>query len=146
MSDVYHVCGVVLLREDGGALLQLRDDIPTIMDPGIWVFPGGHIEEGESPLEGAMREFEEETLYRCEWLEEIGTYSGGELGYDDSFRATFFWTVYDGVQHVECREGQDLKFVKFEEIEELPKRPYLTMIWRLSLEAYAQRYGKKGMI
>jgi len=28
------VCGVVLLREDGAALLQHRDDIPGIADPG----------------------------------------------------------------------------------------------------------------
>jgi hypothetical protein len=35
------VCGVVLLRADGAALLQLRDDKPEIRDPGIWVFPGG---------------------------------------------------------------------------------------------------------
>jgi 8-oxo-dGTP pyrophosphatase MutT (NUDIX family) len=39
------VCGVVLLREDGAALLQHRDDIPGIADPGLWVFPGGHRED-----------------------------------------------------------------------------------------------------
>jgi len=29
--------------------------------PGVWSIPSGHIEEGESPLDGALREFEEET-------------------------------------------------------------------------------------
>lgn len=29
--------------------------------PGAWVFPGGHLEIGESLEEGAIREVEEET-------------------------------------------------------------------------------------
>lgn len=33
---------------------------PNISDPGIWGVPGGHIEKGESPLDGAMRECFEE--------------------------------------------------------------------------------------
>ena len=48
------VCGVVLLREDGAALLQLRDDRPDIQDPGIWVFPGGR-RGRQSPEPGAPR-------------------------------------------------------------------------------------------
>ena len=35
------VAGIVLLRDDGAALLQLRDDEPSIQDPGIWAVPGG---------------------------------------------------------------------------------------------------------
>ena len=63
---VRQVVGVVLLRADGAALLQHRDNISTISDPGLWVFPGGHLEWGETPFAGAMREMEEETCYRCQ--------------------------------------------------------------------------------
>jgi ADP-ribose pyrophosphatase YjhB (NUDIX family) len=49
------VAGIILLRNDRAALLQLRDEKPTIQDPGIWVVPGGHIEPGETPLDGACR-------------------------------------------------------------------------------------------
>ncbi len=64
-TSIQQVVGVVLLRDDGAALLQHRDDISTISDPGLWVFPGGHVEWGETPREGAAREMEEETCYRC---------------------------------------------------------------------------------
>ena len=37
------------MRNDGAALLQHRDDISTISDPGPWVFPGGHLKWGETP-------------------------------------------------------------------------------------------------
>ncbi len=38
----------------------LRDDIPTIPWPGYWDLPGGEREPGESPVECAIRETEEE--------------------------------------------------------------------------------------
>ena len=31
----------------------------------VWTFPKGHLEKGESPLEAALREVEEETGWRC---------------------------------------------------------------------------------
>ena len=76
-----NVCGVVLLRRDGAVLLQLRDDKPEIQDPGIWVFPGGHVEPHETLEEGARREFLEETCYSCSELTRLVGYSGDELGY-----------------------------------------------------------------
>lgn len=37
-----------------------RDENPSIPYPGYWELPGGTLEEGESPEEGAMRECYEE--------------------------------------------------------------------------------------
>ena len=125
------VVGVVLLRDDGAALLQQRDDIPTITDPGLWVFPGGHVEGGEGPESGAAREFEEETCYRCGQLRFLTqmTVNEGEL--------IFFWDTYDGQQRIECREGQTLQFIQREEVEKLPRQNYLTRVWDLALAAQA---------
>jgi len=53
------VAGVLLLWE-GRVLLQHRDDFPHIRHPGRWAFFGGHLEPGESPEDGALREIEEE--------------------------------------------------------------------------------------
>jgi 8-oxo-dGTP diphosphatase len=53
------VAGVILYR-DGKVLLQLRDDKPDIVWPNTWAVFGGHIEPGEDPLAGAIRETEEE--------------------------------------------------------------------------------------
>jgi 8-oxo-dGTP diphosphatase len=129
------VCGVVLLREDGDALLQLRDDRPDIQDPGIWVFPGGHVEDGESPEEGARREFLEETRYRCDSLELLVSFPASSVGYSGDFPISFYWTRFDGKQKIECCEGQELRFVKRDEIAGLPRREYLTRVWELALAA-----------
>jgi 8-oxo-dGTP pyrophosphatase MutT (NUDIX family) len=128
-KSVRQVVGVVLLRADGAALLQHRDNISTISDPGLWVFPGGHLESGETPFAGAMREMEEETCYRCQNLRPLTRLAieEGEL--------LFFWENYDARQRVACREGQGLEFVDREKVKLLPKQPYLTEVFDLALAA-----------
>lgn len=56
--------GVFLIGRSGRLLLQHRDDIPTILNPGMICPFGGGWEAGESPLEAAIREIEEETELR----------------------------------------------------------------------------------
>lgn len=121
--------GVVLLRDDGAALLQHRDDISTISDPGLWVFPGGHVEWGETPSECAVREMEEETCYRCHNLRPLIhlAIEGGTL--------LFFWENYDGLQSVACREGQGLEFIDRRKVESLPRQSCLTEVFDLALVA-----------
>lgn len=129
------VCGVIVLRADGAALLQHRDDIPTINDPGLWVIPGGHVEPGETPVQGAVREVEEETCYRSANPRPLAEFSGHELGYPGNFRMLFYWDEYDGVQRIECREGQAAAFVRREDVPRLPACSYLTRVWDLALAA-----------
>lgn len=131
------VAGVVLLREDGAALLQLRDNIPSIQDPGIWVVPGGHIEPGETALAGACREFLEETCYQCSNARALTRLSSVEAGYEGDFDLVFFWDLYDGVQKIECREGQALEFIGRLDAEHIPRRGYLTRVWDLALSVSA---------
>jgi 8-oxo-dGTP pyrophosphatase MutT (NUDIX family) len=127
--SIRQVVGVVLLRDDGAALLQHRDNISTISDPGLWVFPGGHLKWGETPRDGAAREMEEETCYRCHNLRPLARLAieGGTL--------LFFWDTYDGRQQVACREGQALEFVDRQKMESLPKQPYLTDVFDLAVAA-----------
>ena len=75
-KSMRQVVGVVLLRDDGAALLQHRDDISTISDPGLWVFPGGHLESGETPQDGAVREVEEETCLSLSQPAPVNALSG----------------------------------------------------------------------
>ncbi|HEU0223067.1 MAG TPA: NUDIX domain-containing protein [Paracoccaceae bacterium] len=58
--------GASVLVEDqhGRLLMQLRDDRPSIIAPGLWCFFGGAVEPGEDVEAAAMREFEEETGLR----------------------------------------------------------------------------------
>ena len=59
------VGAIFLLRDDGALLLQLRDDKPNLRHAGMWVPPGGHIDDDESIEQGTRREFLEETDYVC---------------------------------------------------------------------------------
>ncbi len=62
--DAEHVqaaAGVVMLTPDGRFILQLRDDIPNIDNPGRITAFAGAAEPGETPLQCALRELEEET-------------------------------------------------------------------------------------
>lgn len=136
-NEHYAVCGVVLLRNDGAALLQLRDVKPHIEDPGIWVFPGGHIEPGETPEVGARREFTEETLYHCDQLRELVRFSSRDLGYSGDYPVIFFWALFDGAQEIHCCEGQEVRFVLRNSADALPKRSYLLEVWDLALSASA---------
>lgn len=129
------VCGVVLLREDGAALLQLRDDKPGISDPGLWVFPGGHLEFDELPEAAARREFLEESGYVCRELKPLIALRGRPLGYGDDFELTFFWSRFDETQSYTCLEGQALCFVAREGVDALPRCEYLTRVWDLALQA-----------
>ena len=130
--------GVVLLRDDGAALLQHRDNISTISDPGLWVFPGGHLKWGETPREGAAREMEEETCYRCQNLRLLV-----RLPIEEG-TLLFFWENYDGRQRVACREGQGLEFIDRGKVESLPKQPYLTNVFDLALAAQKQADVRVG--
>ena len=103
--------GVILLRKDGSALMQHRDDNPLIRRAGMWVPPGGSIEDGESPEEGARREFLEETLYICGDLHYLGTFEEHLEGDWPAFLVAIFWGIYDGVQSVKCMEGQAIEFI-----------------------------------
>lgn len=51
---------VILVDRRGWVLLQERDEHPAI-DPEKWSLCGGHLEEGEEFLDGALRELAEET-------------------------------------------------------------------------------------
>lgn len=56
------VAGLAVLAADTGRVLMLQralcDDDPA---GGMWEFPGGHLEDGETPLRAAWREWAEET-------------------------------------------------------------------------------------
>lgn len=51
----------LLVRVDGGIILQQRDNNPDIVNPGQISAFGGSIEEGEDPIDAISREISEET-------------------------------------------------------------------------------------
>lgn len=61
----------LVVKRDGRILLTLRNTDPG---SGEWCLPGGFIEWGESPQEGARRELLEETGIRAGHLSIVGAY------------------------------------------------------------------------
>ncbi|MCB1362956.1 MAG: NUDIX hydrolase [Rhodobacteraceae bacterium] len=57
---------IAVLVRKGHVLLAQRTKMP---DAGLWGFPGGHVEPGETAMEAAVRELFEETGVRAEPLE-----------------------------------------------------------------------------
>ncbi len=53
-------CSVIIHNKKNHVLLILRDDSPDIPYPNMWDIPGGHIEDGETPIECIIREMKEE--------------------------------------------------------------------------------------
>jgi 8-oxo-dGTP diphosphatase len=101
---------VVLVDAAGQVLMQLRDDRPGINNPGCWAFPGGTLNPGEDTEAAARREFFEETgcqVGEIELLKQdvMPDWTG------QPHQRTFFWSVYDGRQLLECREVQALEFI-----------------------------------
>lgn len=142
-----HQCGVavvLLLRSDGAVLLQHRDNKPALRKPGMWGWPGGHCEPGESAEACARREFREETDYECGELHLLATF---EDDTDDGWPAyplTVFWSRYDGVQSLRCREGQALQFVERRLADQYPVPPYLTQFWDMAIEAASKVRRESG--
>lgn len=82
--ELVPVVAVALVRDDGKVLLQRRPS--GKMHGGLWEYPGGKVEKGETPETALIREIEEElgvTLMLAD-LEPCGFASGGALADSDS--------------------------------------------------------------
>jgi 8-oxo-dGTP diphosphatase len=133
-GSLRRIAGVALLREDNSALMQLRDDKPGLNAAGLWVFPGGHCETGESAESAARRELLEETGYACDKIWWVGSFPSpsddGRVLYD----LQIFAGRYDGVQPVRCYEGQRVAFVPREQASLYPMPQYVPHVWDLAIE------------
>jgi ADP-ribose pyrophosphatase YjhB (NUDIX family) len=63
--------GAIAVRTDGHEPLFLI--VTARKDPRAWIFPKGHIEEGESPEEAALRELREEAGVEGSLLSRVGS-------------------------------------------------------------------------
>jgi len=109
---------------------------------GKWNAPGGKIRDGETPEEGAKREFFEETGMEAKYLEKIGTLNF----FPRNIRNKPEWVVYvfvaesaSGSMKRESREGVlkwfDLESVPFEEMWEDDKYWYPYLLERKKFKA-----------
>lgn len=113
---------------DGHVLVLRR--VASLSEPLTWGLPGGHLEAGETPLEGAVRE--------CE--EEIGGVPRHTISYADVHQgyATFFADVFDRFIPVLNWEHDAWQWRNLDQIgpDPHPHLPRLTAIAREKRTSY----------
>lgn len=106
-----HVAVAILHRQDQ-FLMQLRENIPTIVYPGYWGFFGGHIEPGELPEVAIKRELLEEIGYTPPRLQKFAQYESETV-----VRHVFYGALMTPVETLELHEGWDLGLFSLADIE-----------------------------
>jgi 8-oxo-dGTP pyrophosphatase MutT (NUDIX family) len=105
------VFGVVFNEERTEVLLIKRRDIP------VWVLPGGGLDPGETPEEGAQREVREETGYEVRIIRKIAEYL--PVNWMTQFTHVFECRPVHG-QSTTGAETRDIRFFPLKALPELP--------------------------
>ncbi len=114
------VAAAVLIDRDGRVLLAQRPDGKSMA--GLWEFPGGKVQEGESPELALVRELREElgidvtTSCLAPLTFASHAYQGFHL-----LMPLYAIRVWDG--EPESREGQALKWVALNQLRDYPMPP-----------------------
>lgn len=107
-----HVAAGVILR-DRQVLIARRHQ--QAHQGGLWEFPGGKLEEGESVPQALTRELREEIGITVESAEPLLQISHD---YSDKQVLLDFWTVSAFSGEPEGREGQSLQWCDFDRLRE----------------------------
>jgi 8-oxo-dGTP diphosphatase len=105
------VAAGVLLDNDGRALITRR---PEGADhAGWWEFPGGKIERGETPLQGLIREFDEELGISVHAVSPLVDFAHE---YPERIVDLHVWRITDYSGQPTGREGQRLAWVSIPDL------------------------------
>ncbi len=122
------VAGVVLQNQDGEYLL-VQEKISIAY--GLWNLPAGHVDDGETLQQAAVREAEEETGFSVALTDmEVLVSESNKLGTRqlNSFKAH----ITGGKLAPQLDELLDAKWFSFDEVEQLSKMGKLRDPWVLA--------------
>ena len=111
------VSAVALIDPDGRVLLAQRPEGKSMA--GLWEFPGGKIEQGETPEAALIRELHEE-LGIDTWASCLAplTFAGHSYENFHLLMPLFACRKWEGTP--QAREGQTLKWVRPNELRDYP--------------------------
>jgi 8-oxo-dGTP diphosphatase len=109
-KDDTNMVSKVLIIDNENRFLSLLRPKDSKYKPNHWDFPGGHVKEGETYEEAAIRETKEETNLDIKNVKKIGE-DGGRM-------QVFFYVTrdYSGEVVLDKEENQEFKWIKPEEI------------------------------
>jgi len=119
-ARVVLVAAVALIDSDGRVLLAQRPEGKSMA--GLWEFPGGKVEPGETPEAALIRELDEE-LGIATWNSCLAPLTFASHGYE-SFHLlmpVFACRRWEGQPH--SREGQALAWVRPADLRRYPMPP-----------------------
>lgn len=111
------VSAVALIDPDGRVLLAQRPEGKSMA--GLWEFPGGKVEAGETPEQALIRELQEELGIET-WDSCLAPLTFASHSYDDFhlLMPLFACRKWDGTPVP--KEGQTLKWVRSNELRDYP--------------------------
>lgn len=111
------VSAVVLVDPDGRVLVTQRPEGKSMA--GLWEFPGGKVEPGETPEDALIRELEEE-LGIDTWASCLAPLTFASHSYPQFhlLMPTFICRKWSG--QVQGREGQAIRWVRPNALRDLP--------------------------
>ena len=114
------VSAVALIDRDGRILLAQRPEGKSMA--GLWEFPGGKVEPGETPEIALIRELEEELGINT-WESCLAPLTFASHTYDDFhlLMPLFACRKWDGTP--QGKEGQTLKWVASKDLRDYPMPP-----------------------
>ncbi len=111
------VSAVALIDPDGRVLLARRPEGKPMA--GLWEFPGGKVEAGETPEAALIRELEEE-LGIDTWASCLAPLTFASHSYDDFHLLMPLFACRKWKGTPQSRENQALKWVKPNELRDYP--------------------------
>ena len=114
------VAACALVDADGRVLLAQRPEGKTLA--GLWEFPGGKVEPGETPEETLIRELDEELGIRTK-VACLAPLTFASHTYDDFHLLMPLYVCRRFEDTAHGREGQAIKWVRPKALREYPMPP-----------------------